>query len=39
MSPLVISFTNSGSGSFSITWKCSTAWTDFRAFQFLNQMT
>lgn len=38
-SPLVISLTNSGSGSNSITWKCSTDFTDLSDAQFLNQMT
>lgn len=38
-SPLVISSTKRGSGSQSMTWKCSTAWIDFKDLQFLNQMT
>ena len=39
MSPFVISATKPGSGSKSITWKCSTACTDLRDAQFLNHMT
>lgn len=39
ISPLVISRTNSGSGSKSMTWKCSTPRTDFRLLQFLNHIT
>lgn len=38
-SPCVISCTNAISGRWSMTWKCSTAWTDLSDFQFLNQTT
>jgi len=38
-SPPVISTMNLGSGLKSMTWKCSTASTDLRLFQFLNHMT
>ena len=38
-SPPVISSTNFGSGSYNITWKCSTACIDLSVFQFLNQIT
>lgn len=38
-SSCVISLMNSGFGSNSMTWKCSTACTDFNAVQFLNQST
>jgi len=38
-SPPVTSSMNFGFGSYSMTWKCSSACTDFIAAQFLNQMT
>lgn len=38
-SPFVISFINSMSGSFIMTWKCSMACMDLSLAQFLNQMT
>ena len=39
MSSFVISLMKSKSGLYSITWKCSTACTDFNDLQFLNQIT
>lgn len=39
LSPLVTSLMNSGSGSCSITWKCSMECIDFSELQFLNHIT